>query len=167
MDYIAHFGIKGMKWGVRRYQNEDGSLTEAGKAKYGTKKNYKAAMKTRADREKAYKNRATLSDAELDTRIARLQKEQRYAELAKRDLHPGQAAVSDTLGKIGKKVAVTAVTGAAVYAGKKAFEYGADKLFSLDTPLPGIARKLDSKGVGAEELKTAANWMFPNPNKKK
>ena len=33
-DYLAHHGIKGMKWGVRRYQNEDGSLTTAGKRKY-------------------------------------------------------------------------------------------------------------------------------------
>ena len=28
---ISHHGIKGMKWGVRRYQNEDGSYTDAGK----------------------------------------------------------------------------------------------------------------------------------------
>lgn len=33
-DYLAHYGILGMKWGIRRYQNKDGSLTNAGKARY-------------------------------------------------------------------------------------------------------------------------------------
>ena len=32
-NYLCHYGIKGMKWGVRRYQNYDGSLTELGKKK--------------------------------------------------------------------------------------------------------------------------------------
>lgn len=32
--YLQHHGIKGMKWGVRRYQNSDGSLTDAGKSRY-------------------------------------------------------------------------------------------------------------------------------------
>lgn len=32
---LEHSGIPGMKWGVRRYQNRDGSLTALGKARYG------------------------------------------------------------------------------------------------------------------------------------
>ena len=33
-DYLEHHGIKGQKWGIRRYQNPDGSLTETGKKHY-------------------------------------------------------------------------------------------------------------------------------------
>ena len=34
MAYLVHYGIEGQKWGVRRYQNPDGTLTEAGKKRY-------------------------------------------------------------------------------------------------------------------------------------
>lgn len=32
--YLVHHGIKGQKWGIRRYQNPDGTLTEAGRKRY-------------------------------------------------------------------------------------------------------------------------------------
>ena len=35
MDYLVHYGMRGQKWGVRRFQNEDGTLTPAGKERYG------------------------------------------------------------------------------------------------------------------------------------
>ncbi len=35
MDYIAHHGVKGQRWGIRRYQNPDGTLTADGRSHYG------------------------------------------------------------------------------------------------------------------------------------
>ena len=45
---LYHHGIKGQKWGIRRYQNEDGSLTAEGKARYGTVENMKYERKRSA-----------------------------------------------------------------------------------------------------------------------
>lgn len=46
-DYIEHHGIMGMKWGVRRYQNEDGSYTEAGRKRYGIGSERKSAKQVK------------------------------------------------------------------------------------------------------------------------
>ena len=67
-DELYHWGIKGMKWGVRRYQNKDGTLTSEGKKHYSQDhEDY-----TRAHTKKSVRE---MSDSELNTRINRLQKE--------------------------------------------------------------------------------------------
>lgn len=55
---LTHWGILGMKWGVRRYQNEDGTLTEAGKKRYATDvlKNRQKSKKNRIEDEKDLKD---------------------------------------------------------------------------------------------------------------
>lgn len=50
-DELTHWGVRGMKWGVRRYQNKDGSLTPRGK------KRYEAELKKVREQERVLKNR--------------------------------------------------------------------------------------------------------------
>ena len=42
-DYLMHHGVKQQKWGIRRYQNEDGTLTALGRARLGLKGTYDGA----------------------------------------------------------------------------------------------------------------------------
>ena len=45
MTELYHYGIKGQRWGVRRYQNEDGTYTSEGKERRYTKEDYKSLKK--------------------------------------------------------------------------------------------------------------------------
>lgn len=50
--YISHHGILGMKWGIRRYQNFDGSLTDVGRKHYKSASSYENKL-NRADKKRA------------------------------------------------------------------------------------------------------------------
>ena len=68
---LMHYGVLGMKWGIRRYRNKDGTLTTAGKKRLSKDKD-KAEKK---ERKVALKNRRSLSDVDLKKKIERLKME--------------------------------------------------------------------------------------------
>jgi hypothetical protein len=69
-DYLYHHGIKGQKWGIRRFQNEDGSYTEAGNKK--RRIGFKRKMKGNLD---------DISDKELARLVKRKENENKYNKL--------------------------------------------------------------------------------------
>lgn len=86
---LTHWGIKGMKWGRRRYQNKDGSLTPEGKKRYADDDNSEEAIKAKREKllrssnaEELYKNRHLLTTQEINERLQRIDTEQRLGAVA-------------------------------------------------------------------------------------
>lgn len=123
--YLAQSGILGQKWGRRRYQNEDGSLTAEGRIRYGvgarrglfrkrkkvedashisekTKISYDPEKKTsNADITRIMKN---MSDEEMLTAITRLENEKRFRELAEEAQEASKSKTQKYLEKLGKQL---------------------------------------------------------------
>lgn len=75
MDELCHYGIKGQKWGVRRFQNSDGSYTSEGKRR---------AQQEKKDPVKEMK------DEDLRKAINRLSLENKYKDLTKKPTPPSK-----------------------------------------------------------------------------
>ena len=145
---LYHWGIKGMKWGVRRFQNPDGSLTPAGKKRYsaeGGEGEEKPNYAPKAPK----KNASDYTDDELRAQINRMQMEKQYRDLAgqtnvreddpnkelklqrerlqlqrdvknlKKEINSGQTFVGGVLSDAGKKALTTMATGAMLYMGRQ------------------------------------------------
>lgn len=129
---LRHHGIKGQRWGIRRFQQKDGSLTPLGKRRRrkGEGSDDSAKKETKP---KSYKD---MTDDELKTNIERLRLEKTYKDLD-REVNPqtvsrGKKFVNDFIDK--------AIIPAATEAGKDV--------------LKKAATKYGSKALGLDEEKT-------------
>lgn len=79
---LMHYGVLGMKWGVRRYRNKNGAITKAGVKKYNkeaesSNKNVSNLKSTKSSKRPI----SDLSDSELQAKIDRIRLETTYKEL--------------------------------------------------------------------------------------
>lgn len=101
-EYIAHHGIHGQRWGIRNYQNLDGSLTAAGRQRYGYGKSGKARMYTQGLKSAVWNTRrGEIGSQRIGEKLTRL-KTKRDAAAA--SLNPFDDKAKKKLNKLNKKV---------------------------------------------------------------
>ena len=98
---LYHHGIKGMKWGIRRFQNKNGRLTSDGKKRY---RNMSDDAKVASELKK--KKAGELSNAELRKLNERVRLEQEYSRLNPSSIKKGLTFVTAAAGLMGTALSI-------------------------------------------------------------
>lgn len=109
---LVHHGIRGQRWGIRRFQNKDGSYTDVGKRR----------------QRKIPKNVNKMTDEELQRAINRKRSENTYKELVsnQKQIQTGKKKLTRRLEKIGNTAAIGA-SAVALYAAFRGLKRNSSK----------------------------------------
>ena len=141
---LTHHGIKGMKWGVRRFQNKDGSLTPAGRRRYDDGINDKQYDK--ADVKKQTKSNEKTYKIPKNKSLHRLQLEEKYRKQGLSQEQAEQQAAKRI--RTEKYVAAAAaVTVASCVAYTKYEGYTSDKIFETNTEFQRIMKLAENAEI--------------------
>lgn len=109
---LMHYGVPGMKWGVRR--------TPAQFRRKPSNKKSTPDQKMRKERKSDLNKRRTMSDADLKKKIERMKLEKEFKSLTQEDIAPGRKFVTEVMSSAGKKALTAAAAGAMAYSVKVA-----------------------------------------------
>lgn len=160
MEYeLYHHGIKGQRWGIRRFQRKDGSWTPIGRKRYKQQesdrekaKQAKLEESIAAKKEKVlksrsaaelYKNADLFSTAELQNAYNRLQLERNIANLAPKEVSKGKEFVDKSI-NVGRKINDVADVSTKLY-NNVAKVYNTFSESAAEKPLPLIKDGGDKK----------------------
>lgn len=123
--YLMHYGVKGMKWGVRRYQNKDGS-----RIRKEVKSHF--SRRVRNNEYSTYRRSKTMSDDELRAANKRYQLERQYRDNVRNDSRDGRTYAEKILDRsgsvfIGALIGASAA-GAGAAVGKKVLATAGPKI---------------------------------------
>ena len=170
-DELYHFGVKGMKWGVRRYQNEDGTLTSLGEKKAQVKSDLQKARRsgTKADKAQAAYSQREFQDAKTRLKIEnqkskskrQIALEQEYQKKGftkdEAEIKAYNRAKTETVLKVAGGIALAS---AAAYVAYKHYDKVTDRVLSEGSQLGRIT-------TGNSKDLNRAFYAFANKHDKK
>lgn len=164
---LYHWGIRGMKWGKRRYQNKDGSLTPEGRIRYrddedgdghsdrkaafdkmraansNSAKQSSSNSSTDKPEEPKKKTVSEMSDDELRQAIARIRLEQEYRNLTPQKVSKGKKILDDVIVPALKETSKTLIKDYSLKIGKEVFGLNEKKTLSKIEKLEKQYKELD------------------------